>query len=93
MSNPDTGEPAAVDRLLDVVSRLRGEGGCPWDREQTLGTLKRYLIDTARGMNVNSFRTHTAPPPHRAADVFERGLERRGVAMHIGEDRSFHDVN
>ena len=34
-----------IDRLLDVVSKLRGEGGCPWDREQTLETLKQYLIE------------------------------------------------
>jgi len=32
-------------RLLDVVARLRGEGGCPWDREQTLETLNQYLIE------------------------------------------------
>ena len=34
-----------IDRLLDVVGKLRGEGGCPWDREQTLDTLKQYLIE------------------------------------------------
>jgi len=34
-----------VRKLLKVVGRLRGEGGCPWDREQTLETLKRYLIE------------------------------------------------
>jgi tetrapyrrole methylase family protein/MazG family protein len=34
-----------IDRLLDVVKRLRGEGGCPWDREQTLDSLKPYLIE------------------------------------------------
>lgn len=34
-----------IDRLLDVVSKLRGEGGCPWDREQTLDSLKQYLIE------------------------------------------------
>ena len=34
-----------IDRLLGVVDRLRGEGGCPWDREQTLETLKPYLIE------------------------------------------------
>ncbi|NQT94349.1 MAG: MazG family protein, partial [Lentisphaerae bacterium] len=34
-----------VRRLLDVVARLRGEGGCPWDREQTLESLKQYLVE------------------------------------------------
>lgn len=34
-----------IDRLLHVVDRLRGEGGCPWDREQTLETLKPYLVE------------------------------------------------
>lgn len=31
--------------LLNVMSRLRGENGCPWDREQNHDTLKRYLIE------------------------------------------------
>jgi tetrapyrrole methylase family protein / MazG family protein len=35
----------SIDRLLDIVARLRGEGGCPWDRKQTLETLKPYLIE------------------------------------------------
>lgn len=29
------------------MARLRGEGGCPWDREQTHETLKPYLIEEA----------------------------------------------
>lgn len=35
------------DRLLDVMTRLRGPGGCPWDREQTRTTLKPFLIEEA----------------------------------------------
>jgi tetrapyrrole methylase family protein / MazG family protein len=31
--------------LVTVMARLRGEGGCPWDREQDHQTLKRYLIE------------------------------------------------
>jgi len=27
------------------MRRLRGPGGCPWDAEQTHGSLKRYLIE------------------------------------------------
>jgi len=36
------------ERLLDLVrvmARLRGPGGCPWDREQTHGTLARHLLE------------------------------------------------
>jgi tetrapyrrole methylase family protein / MazG family protein len=33
------------DRLLEIMHRLRGPGGCPWDREQTRTSLKPYLIE------------------------------------------------
>lgn len=36
---------ASYLRLLEIMERLRGEGGCPWDREQTHESLKRYLIE------------------------------------------------
>jgi tetrapyrrole methylase family protein / MazG family protein len=35
-------------RLLDLVrvmARLRGPGGCPWDREQTHASLARHLLE------------------------------------------------
>ncbi len=32
-------------RLLAIVARLRGPGGCPWDREQTLDSLKPHLLE------------------------------------------------
>lgn len=32
-------------RLLRVVRELRGESGCPWDKEQTHDSLKKYLIE------------------------------------------------
>ncbi len=31
--------------LVDVMKRLLAPDGCPWDREQTLHTLKSYLIE------------------------------------------------
>lgn len=37
----------AFDQLVAVMERLRGEGGCPWDREQTPETLKPFLIEEA----------------------------------------------
>jgi len=34
-------------RLVEIMRRLRGPGGCPWDAEQTHGSLRRYLIEEA----------------------------------------------
>jgi MazG family protein len=33
------------ETLLRLMARLRGPGGCPWDREQTLESLRPYLIE------------------------------------------------
>jgi XTP/dITP diphosphohydrolase/tetrapyrrole methylase family protein/MazG family protein len=33
------------DELITIMERLRGENGCPWDREQTLETLKFPLVE------------------------------------------------
>jgi MazG family protein len=35
------------DRLVEIMSRLRGPAGCPWDLEQTHKSLKPYLIEEA----------------------------------------------
>src|SRR3954462_1908630 len=32
-------------RLIDIMATLRGPDGCPWDREQTIDTLKPYLLE------------------------------------------------
>ena len=32
-------------RLVDLVRVLRGPGGCPWDREQTLKTLRPFVLE------------------------------------------------
>lgn len=35
----------ALEELIAIMDRLLGEGGCPWDREQTHESLVRYLIE------------------------------------------------
>lgn len=37
----------ALGELLEVIARLRGPEGCPWDRAQTHRTLVPYLIEEA----------------------------------------------
>ncbi len=42
-SLPPESEP--VRRLVEIMRILRAPGGCPWDREQTVETLKPYLVE------------------------------------------------
>ncbi len=41
------GRQADIQKLVDLVARLRGDKGCPWDREQTRESLKPMLIEEA----------------------------------------------
>ena len=37
-----------IDRLIDVMARLRDpDGGCPWDQEQNFATIAPYTIEEA----------------------------------------------
>ncbi len=50
MTQPDPStEPSEEGRafaeLVSVMRRLLGPGGCPWDREQTLASLRPYLLE------------------------------------------------
>lgn len=38
-------EKYTFEDLLDLMEKLRGENGCPWDREQTHESLKRYMVE------------------------------------------------
>lgn len=35
----------SLDELIKTIATLRGPNGCPWDKEQTHKTLKRYLVE------------------------------------------------
>jgi MazG family protein len=44
---PDTTVAEAFTRLVGIMARLRGPGGCPWDHEQTPESLRPYLLEEA----------------------------------------------
>ncbi|RLC33274.1 MAG: nucleoside triphosphate pyrophosphohydrolase [Deltaproteobacteria bacterium] len=44
-NNPPDKRRTGLYDLRRVIETLRGEGGCPWDRKQTPGTLSVYLIE------------------------------------------------
>lgn len=35
----------AFDDLVIIMDRLRDPGGCPWDREQTIDTIRTFLLE------------------------------------------------
>lgn len=56
----DPAVPSELDRLVAVMARLRGPGGCPWDAEQTHESLVRYLIEETAEL-VEAIETHDVP--------------------------------
>ena len=42
-NSPD--DRTTLDDLRSLIARLRGDLGCPWDRKQTLDSLKIYLLE------------------------------------------------
>jgi len=40
-------EEVGVERLVELMARLRAPEGCPWDREQTYKTLVPFIIEEA----------------------------------------------
>lgn len=44
---PEDGAGEAFESLLAVIRRLRAPDGCPWDRIQTLQSLKTYCVEEA----------------------------------------------
>lgn len=44
--NPAT-PGAALTAFVEVIKRLRGPGGCPWDAKQTPDSLKTYVLEEA----------------------------------------------
>src|ERR1700755_1464256 len=37
----------SLPRLVEIMQRLLAPDGCPWDREQTLETLRQYVVEEA----------------------------------------------
>ena len=40
-------EKRTFEDIVSLARRLRAPGGCPWDREQTLGSLRAYVLEEA----------------------------------------------
>lgn len=78
-----------LDGLVDIMSRLRGDGGCPWDREQDHHTLTPYLLE----------ETYEVLEAIQQEDMYkiceELGDLLLQIVFHaqIAKERGFFDIN
>jgi len=61
--------PSSLTRLQDVVAKLIGPDGCPWDREQTPLTLCDYIAEETFELIDALRRNHTADTREELGDV------------------------
>ena len=52
----------AIDELIEVMARLRGPGGCPWERDQDHMSIRFHAVEEVMKM--------------RLADGYVEGSER-----------------
>ncbi len=73
-----------VRKIWEIIDRLRGEPGCPWDRKQTPASVQTYLVEEA----------HEAAAAVRAGDLQETAEELGDVLfmvlflIHLYEEES-----
>lgn len=56
-------------RLVKIVERLRGPGGCPWDRKQKISNYKNYLLEEVYELIDSINKRDTAGVEEELGDV------------------------
>ena len=70
--------------LQDILRRLRGVGGCPWDRRQTHQSLRPFLIEEA----YEACEAIDAQDPDRLCDELGDVLFQVAIHAAIGEEHA-----
>jgi tetrapyrrole methylase family protein/MazG family protein len=47
MAMEETSKPTSFEHFVSIIDRLRSDGGCPWDREQTHRSLRQATLEEA----------------------------------------------
>ncbi|MGE4282582.1 MAG: nucleoside triphosphate pyrophosphohydrolase [Clostridia bacterium] len=84
-----TNEQHTFQELLDIMELLRSEKGCPWDREQTHESLKKYLIEETYEV----LEALDSGDKHKFADELGDLLLQIIFHAQIGKEAGTFDVN
>lgn len=78
---------SAFEKLIDLMATLRSPAGCAWDREQTLKSLRPYLIEETYEVIDAIDRNDLSSLQNELGDFL---LEAVFVAQICSEQNSFH---
>jgi MazG family protein len=69
--NPElTNTEKAFSELRSIVARLRAPDGCPWDREQTPSSVKKYILEEAYELSEAIDGKDPKPVAEELGDLF-----------------------
>jgi len=76
---------SAFQVLVDIMARLRGPQGCPWDREQTIETLRAFLLEETHEVLDAIDRGDTAALQGEIGDLIFEGVFLAQVCADAGQ--------
>ena len=88
---PPLGEHRSLSALLEIVAHLRAPEGCPWDREQTLASLRRDLLGECAELleAIDAEADGTDNSPHIAEELGDALLVLAMMAQIAAEEGRF----
>ncbi|HYT75816.1 MAG TPA: nucleoside triphosphate pyrophosphohydrolase [Vicinamibacterales bacterium] len=76
---------SAFQTLVDIMARLRGPQGCPWDREQTLESLRAFLLEETHEVLDAIDRGDTAALRGEIGDLIFEGVFLAQISADAGD--------
>ncbi len=73
------------EEAVSIMARLRGPGGCPWDREQTPETLRKYMLEETYEVLDAIDRRHAADLCEELGDLLLQVLFYAQMASEAGD--------
>jgi MazG family protein len=91
MSSSSAG--AAFQKLVDIMARLRAPDGCPWDREQTLESLRGFLLEETHEVLDAIDRGDTGALRGEIGDLIFEGVFLAQIAADAGQFTVVESLN
>lgn len=71
--------------LLEMIAKLRAPDGCPWDREQTIESMKKHMLEEAGELAEAIEKNDTENIEEELGDVFLNVLMMAQIAQEEGK--------